>query len=73
MSARLPDALGEMPLHVIVRDYPETLAVLRAAGIDVRAHGSEPLRGVAPESTALVDDIARVISWRGTPPSKPDA
>lgn len=40
------DALLAHPLHVMVRDFPETLAVLRVAGIDLRAHGGRALSRV---------------------------
>ena len=57
------DELAACPLHVLVRDYPEVLSVLRAAGIDVRSHGPATLQEVSP-SAAVLDSIENVIAWR---------
>jgi hypothetical protein len=70
MSWRTPEELGRTPIHVLVRDCPETLAVLRAAGIDVRAHGTSPLGEVVPPASVLIDDVARSILWRKSAPPR---
>ena len=40
----LPDAaaFADLPLHVVVRDFPEALAICRRMGLDAAAHGGEP-------------------------------
>jgi hypothetical protein len=64
MSWRSAKELNRTPIHVLIRDCPETLAVLRAAGIDVRAQGASPLAEVIPPASSLIDDVARSILWR---------
>ena len=61
------DELAACPLHVLVRDYPEVLSVLRAAGVDVRQHGPATLQEVSPSASALLDAIENVTAWRRRP------
>lgn len=78
---RFPDATsaGALPLHVLVRDFPETLAVLRRAGVDVPALGGRPLE-VAGESPGagrstgarqLIAAMSAAAAWRDTAPPGP--
>ena len=63
----LPDAaaLALRPLHVVVRDFPETLAVFRRAGLDVSARGGESFAAAAgPQAGSLYEDLARATAWR---------
>ena len=65
----LPDAalLAAMPLHVVVRDFPETLAVCRRLGIDLPRRGGESFAAAAgAESAALYDALRDVTAWRAT-------
>lgn len=55
--------LSTQPLHAIVRDYPETLEVLRQLGIDVAGRGTEEL-GAVNGGAALVEAIASATVWR---------
>jgi hypothetical protein len=70
MPARLrPPAfqhLSSQPLHAIVRDYPETLAVLRRLGIDAAAKGAETLGAVGSGGSELEAAIAAAMAWRGS-------
>lgn len=62
-----PGAWQEIPVHVVVRDYPETLAVLRAAGVDVAATGGLPLREVVSDPAALARlerALGAAVAWR---------
>ncbi len=72
---RFPGAAADsIPLHVLVRDFPETLAVLRRAGVDVPALGGRPLAQAGdtlPGSEAdvaarLVAAMAAAAAWRDT-------
>lgn len=63
-----PETLGRAPMHVVVRDFPETLAVFRAHGVPVDAAGGEPARAHGAEATgALLAELARVTAWRRAP------
>jgi len=59
-----PAELAALPIHVVVRDYPETLAVLRDAGVDVPALGGSTLAEAVPEPGPLLDAIRAVTAWR---------
>lgn len=70
-----------MPLNVLVRDFPETLAVLLRAGVDVRRYGGDSIGEIAGAETAAgsgadswaskaadhTEGIARAIVWREGP------
>lgn len=49
--------------HVVVRDYPETLAVFRGAGVDLAEGGAVVVRE-AVEGDPLLDAIEERIAWR---------
>ena len=56
------DRIRRMPAHVMVRDYPESLAPLLDRGVDLDRVGASPVGGFAdPE---LMAEIERVIAWR---------
>lgn len=57
--------LAGRPVHTIVRDYPETLAVLRRFDVDVPRRGGVSLHeAVDGDAGALLDAIAEAIAWR---------
>jgi hypothetical protein len=57
--------LAALPVHLIVRDYPETLAVFRRFGVDLSRRGGEPvLESVAGDAGELVEALAVAIAWR---------
>ncbi len=63
----LPDAvaLAGLPLHVLVRDFPETLAVFRRFGLAVPERGGESFAAAAgADAAALYDALVRVTAWR---------
>lgn len=79
---RFPDAVAAagIPLHVLVRDFPETLAVLRARGVDIPAAAGRPLGSsgdqpavpgtdVTPEQ--LIAAMAAAAAWRDPAPPGP--
>jgi len=72
---RFPDAAAAtaLPLHVLVRDFPETLGVLRNAGVAVPAAGGQPLgAGGAPSPVhELIAAMATATAWRGAAPPGP--
>ena len=51
-----------MPAHVMVRDYPETLAPLLARGVDLDQVGARPVAAFADPD--LVGEIEAAIAWR---------
>ena len=57
------EALLATPLHVLVRDYPEILAVLRAGGVDQRVHGARAL-GELERGRSLLPALIAITSWR---------
>ncbi len=52
-----------MPLHVVVADYPETLAVLLRSGLDLRAVGGRRSGEVLDEEM-IVGRLASEWAWR---------
>lgn len=62
-----PDRLRRMPAHVMVRDYPESLAPLLAREIDLDLVGASPAGAFATPD--LIAEIEKVIAWR--PPAGP--
>lgn len=70
---RLPDAvaLAALPVHVIVRDFPETLAVFARLGIEPPLHGGETLAAAAGAAAASVyEALNAATAWRAT--ARPD-
>ena len=64
MSQRPPPRTGllQQPLNVLVRDYPELLALLRRSGVDIAARGADTLAQIAtPE---LLDAVDQALAWR---------
>lgn len=59
-----PAEVAALPLHVVVRDFPETLAVLRDAGVDVPGQGGARLADAVPEPGPLIDAILAATAWR---------
>lgn len=65
-------ALAATPLHVVVRDFPETLAVLRRRGVDVPHLGGLPLsRAGGHDAGAVLDAVADAIVWRAEDAARP--
>lgn len=64
-----PDAaeLRSLTVHEVVRDYPETLAVLRRLGMDVRAVGGRRLEDL-PDGSGAVDALLDATGWRPAHP-----
>ncbi len=62
-----PDQVRRMPVHVMVRDYPETLAPLLAREVDLDRVGADPVGVIADPD--LIASIEEVIAWR--PPAPP--
>lgn len=56
-------ALETTPLHVVLRDWPETLVPLRRAGLDPREAGASPL-GRLPDGPRLVEVCLEATAWR---------
>lgn len=58
-----------MPAHVMVREYPETLALLRRRGVDLDRVGTHRVGEFADPK--LVAEIEETILWRpeASPPS----
>jgi hypothetical protein len=60
-----PETVAALPLDVLVRRYPESLASLRGAGLDP-AEGIEPLGARDDDGPAgrLLGVLAERIAWR---------
>lgn len=58
--------LATQPLHVIVRDYPETLEELRGWGVLPEEMGERTVLEVDPEE-GLLDDLEALTAWRPGP------
>lgn len=56
--------LAARSVHVVVRDYPETLAVFRRAGIDAAERGAEPIQALADDAGPLLDELRQAVDWR---------
>ena len=61
------ERIREMPANVMVRDYPETLALLLGRGMDLAEVGTRRVGEFAePE---LIAEIKGAIDWRPQVPS----
>lgn len=58
--------LASRPLHLLVRDWPETLAVLREHGVDVAAQGGRPPSELRPENDTLIQALEQATAWRAS-------
>jgi hypothetical protein len=61
------DTLLSLPLHVVVRDYPEVLAVLRARGVEPGAAGGRSVARLLAEredGDALLSAVLTALEWR---------
>lgn len=57
--------LAATPCHVVVRDYPETLATFRSHGLDPARVGGEPVEDLLDGDPApLLDELEARIAWR---------
>jgi hypothetical protein len=56
--------LAATPVHVIVRDYPETLAVFRRFGVDVPRRGGDPVSAALDDAGPLLDALVDATAWR---------
>jgi len=64
-----PAVLAALPVHVVVRDFPETLAVFRRFGVDVPRRGAAPVSAaVAGDAGPLLDALAQATAWRRIDP-----
>lgn len=57
------EELASRPLHVVVRDYPETLENLREYGVSPEEFGDACL-GQFEDAADLLDELEVVTSWR---------
>jgi hypothetical protein len=60
------DFLRESPLHVVVRDFPETLEDLREWGVQPEKMGDQTAGEIDPEGR-LLDDLESATAWRPGP------
>ena len=59
------EALSELAVHVVVRDFPETLHVLRSAPGYSPHWGACRIVDLEADVDALLDGIESATSWRG--------
>ncbi len=63
-------ACAELPVNVVVRDFPETLHVLgRAPGYSPK-WGALRIADLEADVDALLDAIESATSWRGRPAAR---
>jgi hypothetical protein len=61
------DALLPLPLHVVAREYPEVLAVLRDRGVEPSAAGGRSLARLLAEredGEAILSALLTAVEWR---------
>lgn len=63
------EGIRRMSVHVMVRDYPESLTPLLARGVDLDLAGTSPVGAVADPD--LIAEIEEAIAWR--PQDRPPA
>ena len=64
------DILLALPLHVVVRDYPEVLAVLRARGVEPSAAGGRSFARLLAEredGDTILGAVLAALEWRSAP------
>ena len=61
------EAFAELPVHVVVRDFPETLQVLRSAPGYSPQWGACRIAYLEADVDVLLDGIESSTSWRGRP------
>ena len=54
------------PLHVVARDFPETVAHFQAHGVSLRELGGETLQGFE-EAGPILDALEASTAWRPVP------
>lgn len=57
--------MREMPVHVLVRDFPESLPLLRATLPSLDQCGALPLKEAAQDIDSLLDHLDKLLRWRG--------
>ncbi len=60
-------AFAELPVNVVVRDFPETLRVLGSAPGYSSKWGALRIADLEADVDALLDGIESATSWRGRP------
>lgn len=54
------------PLHVTVRDCPETLPPLCRAGVSLTDGGATSLEAMVGADSSVVDELVEAVAWRPT-------
>jgi hypothetical protein len=57
------ESLYTSPLHVIARDFPETLEEFRAHGVSLEEYGDRTLQEFE-NAAAILDDLEASTAWR---------
>ena len=57
--------MEQLPVHVLIRDFPEALAALLEEGVDPGARGVDPVGAVLREVPDLEVRLLDALSWRG--------
>jgi len=61
--------LGALTVHELVRDFPELLRALEAAGVPFQEVGGQPLTSVTGTSprrtTPSPEELLAAVAWRG--------
>lgn len=59
-----PDRLPALPVHVVVRRWPETLPLLRERLPSVEEAGAHPLSAVGDDPEGLLEAVLEATRWR---------
>ncbi|HLU25814.1 MAG TPA: hypothetical protein VKZ58_08925 [Longimicrobiales bacterium] len=60
-----PPELAAMPVHAVVRDFPETLGVFLRFGVDLPGRGGGPVSAALDGDTGpLLDALLAATAWR---------
>lgn len=62
--APAPDRLPSLPVHVVIRRWPETLPVFREHLVPVAEVGAEALSGAGSDPEGLLEAILVATRWR---------
>ncbi|MBX6365570.1 MAG: hypothetical protein IRZ00_17005 [Gemmatimonadetes bacterium] len=65
MTAPGAAELAALPVHVVARDYPESLAVFHRLGVDVPRRGGAPVaEALGGDAGPLLDALLEATRWR---------
>ena len=59
------EELSGLPVHVLIRDYPELIPILRSRGLSLVESGGLTLdEALGPDREGLEEEISQALGWR---------